>query len=327
MTQPQKLGSTARERCQLLGLNSSGSDQARTTSIPGLCTAIVMVLLSVTALTVLPIRTWAEEPPAKPQTKPELPFKPGANWMRLTVDHEVWIDLKKKELLVGGRVCLREGMLEMFACPKGTKEHEAVVAANTAARYAHAGLVALGAKPGPPVQFQPEYKPAQGTEIEITVIWKDQQGKEHRVRAQEWVKHTKTGKALEYAWVFAGSGFWVDEQAGERYYYADGGEFICVSNFSTAMLDLPIESSDANETLMFTAFTERIPPRETRVYLLLTPKLPPAQPVKKPATEPSAAAKPVPATKSPASEETAKKPPSEAREKVPPAKKTGDDQR
>ena len=53
----------------------------------------------------------------------------------------------------------------------------------------------------------------------------------------------------------------------------DGGEFICVSNFSTAMLDLPVESSDANDGLMFSAFTDRIPPRETRVYLLLSPKL------------------------------------------------------
>ena len=69
-------------------------------------TTLAMVLLFVTALAAFPARTWAEEPTASPQSKPELPFKPGVNWMRLTVDHEVWIDLKKKELLVGGRVCL-----------------------------------------------------------------------------------------------------------------------------------------------------------------------------------------------------------------------------
>ncbi len=205
--------------------------------------------------------------------KPELPFKPGKNWLRSTLDYEVWIDLKKKQILVGGRICLREGLLEMFSCPVGTKEHEAIVSANTPARFVHAGLVAIGARPGPPVQFQPKYKPAQGTEVEVTVIWKDLKGKEHRVRAQQWVKQTKTGKALEYPWVFAGSGFWTDERTGKQYYNADGGEFICVSNFSTAMLDLPVESSDANDTLMFCAFTERIPPRGTRVYLLLTPKL------------------------------------------------------
>ena len=202
-----------------------------------------------------------------------LPFRPEKNWMSLTRDHEVWMDLQKKEILVGGRICLREGMLEMFSCPKGTKEHESIVAVNTPARYVHAALVALGAEPGPPVQFEPVYRPAQGTEVQVTVIWKDQEGKQHQVAAQEWVKQMKTGKALQYPWVFAGSGFWTDEEAGERYYYADGGEFICVSNFSTAMLDLPVRSSDANSALIFSAFSEKIPPLGTRVFLKLAPKL------------------------------------------------------
>jgi len=225
------------------------------------------------ALLGTPVSQGVAQETEQPRREPQLPFEPGRNWMALTRDHEVWIDLKAKQVLVGGRICLREGLLEMFACPKGTKEHEAIVAVNTPARYVHAGLVALGAKPGPPVQFAPVYKPAQGTEIGVTVIWKDLEGQEHRAEAQSWVKHIKSGKALTYPWVFAGSGFWRDEEAGEQFYYADGGEFICVSNFATAMLDLPVESSDANDTLMFCAFSERIPPRETRVFLLLTPQL------------------------------------------------------
>lgn len=218
----------------------------------------------------------AEKKPAQPK----LPFQPGKEWISLTQDHEVWMQLEKKRVLVGGRVCLNNGMLEMFACPQGTKEHEAIVAVNTPARYVHAGLVALGAEPGPPVRFRPEYKPAEGTEIEVQVIWKDQQGQEHRVRAQEWIKNTKTDQVLQSPWVFAGSGFWTDEKTGERFYYADGGDFICVSNFSSAMLDLPVKSSEANSTLLFSAFTERIPPIGTRVFLQLTPKLqgePPAK--------------------------------------------------
>lgn len=222
----------------------------------------------------------AREKPAKPK----LPFQPDKNWIPLTQDHEVWMNLESKRILVGGRVCLNNGMLEMFACPKGTKEHEAIVAVNTPARYVHAALVALGAEPGPPVQFRPAYKPAQGTEIEVKVIWEDQQGQEHAVRAQQWIKNTQTDQVLQYPWVFAGSGFWTDEETGERFYYADGGEFICVSNFSTAMLDLPIKSTEANSALLFSAFTERIPPLGTRVFLQLTPKLNDKQP-----TEPSPA--------------------------------------
>ncbi len=215
-----------------------------------------------------------EAPGADPEKKNEPPFQIPKTWRRVTKDYEVWIDFSKKQVIVGGQICLREGMLEMFACPKGTKEHESIVSVHSQARYVHAALVAVGAKPGPPVQFTPTYRPAQGTEVSVEVLWKNTAGEEQRTRAQEWVKHVKTGEELKYPWVFAGSGFWTDEEGKEQYYYGDGGEFICVSNFSTATLDLPVESSAANDTLMFSAFKDRIPPLETPVLLVLTPKLP-----------------------------------------------------
>ncbi|MEX0978835.1 MAG: YdjY domain-containing protein, partial [Pirellulales bacterium] len=55
-------------------------------------------------------------------------------------------------------------------------------------------------------------------------------------------------------------------------YLAESGDFICVSNFPSAMLDLPVKSSQANESLLYEAFTDRIPPVGTRVRLVLTPK-------------------------------------------------------
>jgi len=53
------------------------------------------------------------------------------------------------------------------------------------------------------------------------------------------------------------------------------------------MLDLPIESSQANNSLMFRAYTERIPPRGTPVTVLLKPKLenPPAAEEEAPTAE------------------------------------------
>ena len=73
--------------------------------------------------------------------------------------------------------------------------------------------------------------------------------------------------------MFGGSGFWTDERTGERHYQAQSGDFICVSNFPSAMLDLPIPSTDKDGSLLFEAFTERIPPLGTPVTLILTPKL------------------------------------------------------
>ena len=191
---------------------------------------------------------------------------------RLSQTGEIWLDTKRKAVVIDGQVCLREGNLEMFACPKESKEHESVVSLNCLPQDAHAGLLAAGAKPGKPVRFDPKYEPASGDVIDVFVLWRDEQGKKRQAKAQEWVKNIKTEKALAYDWVFAGSGFWKDEDTGKEHYQANGGDFICVSNFPSAMLDLPIESSMANGELMFHAFTENIPPKGTKVRVVLIPR-------------------------------------------------------
>jgi hypothetical protein len=84
------------------------------------------------------------------------------------------------------------------------------------------------------------------------------------------VRNTRTGAALDTDWVFAGSSFWTDPADGTEYYQADGGDLICVSNFPTAMLDLPVESSQSNEALLFEAFAGRVPPRGTAVELIFS---------------------------------------------------------
>jgi hypothetical protein len=214
------------------------------------------------------------------------PAASAAGLTKLSQTGAVWLDTKRKAVVVDGQVCLRAGQLEMFACPKGTKEHESIVSLNCQAQEVHAGLLAAGATPGTPVRFDPEYKPATGQIIDIYVLWKDAEGKKHQVRAQDWIKNTKTGKALEYNWVFAGSGFWKDDETGHEHYKANGGDLVCVSNFTTATLDLPVESSQANADLMFEAFTDRVPPRGTKVRVVFIPR--PAQPK---ATSDSAATK------------------------------------
>lgn len=197
--------------------------------------------------------------------------------VRLHKVYPIWTDPQGKRVVIVGEIAQRQAPLEMFACPRHTKEHEAVVVVDAPAQLAHAGLLAVGAKAGKPVQFMPKYVPANGQEIEVSVVWKDAQGKVQTARAQDWVRNVGTRKALEYPWVFAGSAFAKDEFTGKVYYQADGGDFICVSNFATAMLDLPVESSSINQELTFEAFTERIPERGTPVTLILAPK-PPQKP-------------------------------------------------
>ncbi len=270
----------------------------------------------------------------------------------------VLLDLDGKRLLLKTKVCLIEGVLEMFCCVKQTKEHESILSIDSEAYVIHTGLLALGAKPGAPVKFQPEYSPARGTRIRIFCQWTDKDGKPHREPAEKWVRNSskrffvelfddkpvglnlkedselkwdeknkelywfghmsekqrdsfwamskdeKYRKAikkffdltqprqLDSPWVFAGSGFYVDEATGTKSYLAEGGDVICVANFPSAMLDLAVKSSSEGETnLMWEAWSDRIPPRGTEVLLELVPEFD-EKPADKPAKPPEKSGKP-----------------------------------
>jgi len=237
------------------------------------------------------------EPPAEPPLPPPLVDQPE-RLQRLHPKYPVWIDPDREHVLMVGRICQRRAPLELFACLRGSKEHESVVVVDTKAYVVHAGLLAVGAEPGSPVEFVPEFKPASGTEIDVTVVWEDASGRRRRARAQDWVRdvagmysmfegvvanpfdeelnlddQSAAWKNMEYPWVFAGSQFLRDERTGQQYYQADGeGDLICVSNFPSAVLDVPIRSSDSNAALLFEAYTERIPALGTPVTLILTPR-------------------------------------------------------
>jgi hypothetical protein len=200
--------------------------------------------------------------------------KGDANIVFLSPEHDLWIDKTQHEVVMKGKVTVREGNLEMLACPAGTKDYESIVAVSTKAAPVHAALLALGAKVGHPAHYDSKtqkYSHPTGTEIGVFIRWTDDKGK-HESPAQDWVRNIKTHKALEYPWVFGGSIF-EDEGNGQKSYAADGGDFICVANFPTAMMDLPIESPKAWDDHLFEPFTDRIPPKGTAVELVLKPKL------------------------------------------------------
>ncbi|WP_437229527.1 YdjY domain-containing protein [Planctomicrobium sp. SH661] len=125
--------------------------------------------------------------PAAESPTPTPPVPAGA--VPLNPEGTILLDKAGGKLLLKTKVCLREGVLEMFICPKQTKEHESVLSLAGKAQIVHAGLLALGAKPGHPAQFQPEYVPPAGDQVEIFVNWIDAENKPHRVPAQDWVRH------------------------------------------------------------------------------------------------------------------------------------------
>lgn len=79
-------------------------------------------------------------------------------------------------------------------------------------------------------------------------------------------------RQMEATWVFAGSTFAVDEIAGHKVYLAESGDVICVANFPSALIDIAAKSSaEGQESLLFEAWTERLPPLGTEVQLEVTP--------------------------------------------------------
>ena len=180
----------------------------------------------------------------------------------------LWIDLKRKWVIVDGSVCVREGPLEMFICPAQTKEHESVLTTPIDAEAVHTSLLAIGAKTGSPVQFQPEYKRATGSVIDIVVVWVDEDQKVKASLAQDWIKKGNTRKTMQYAWVFGGSGYWKNPNTNETIYYGNDGSLVCLSNFPTATIDLPVESSNSNAARLYYANTSKIAPLKAPVRII-----------------------------------------------------------
>ncbi len=218
----------------------------------------------------------AVENPTEPKTaavvdKKQQSIEITDRWKRLG-KNQIWINETTKQVMVRGSICLTEGPLEMFACPLQTKEHESIVAVEAKSSEIHACMVALGFEPGNPVQWQPDYRPAEGPSIKIEVRWNADGEEEKAVDAKSMVRKSGTEETMDTDWVFGGSEIFVDRVDGRQVYYADSGEMICLSNFPTAMMDVPIKSSDSADGLLFEANTKAIPPKNTQVYLIMTPR-------------------------------------------------------
>ena len=199
----------------------------------------------------------------------EKAFGKPPGMVRLSKHGRVWADAKKKRIVVDGYVCLKSGQLEMFACLVGTKEHESVVSVFAKAQTVHAGLLAIGAEKGTPVKWDPQYVPPTGSEIQVIALWTDPDGTRHSTDARRWIRKLGSDEHLDFNFVFAGSSMWKDPATGKEKYLAESGDLICVSNFSTATLDVPMKSSQINDGLMFAAYTDRIPDVKTPIRLVL----------------------------------------------------------
>ncbi len=222
-----------------------------------------------------------QETPPPDNKVAEKPTPAPAEGKMVVVGPNVSLEIlpQTRRVHVYAEVCLREGGLEQLLTRKHQKEHEAILSADIDAADLHKALLLANAKPGSPVRWMPEYRAPTGTPIRVTLSYTDAKGKKVIEPARSWIRNHKTGKELDYDWVFAGSlliGNPLDKNAPKRY-LANDGDVICVANFEGAMLDLPIKSADTDADRVYDAWTERIPPLGTKVRVILEPILDPAK--------------------------------------------------
>lgn len=120
----------------------------------------------------------------------ETTAKTDDDLVALNPKRTVLLDRTGKRLLLKTTVCMDNGLLEMLVCQAGTKEHESILSIDSKSYIVHAGLLALGAKVGKPVEFVPEFAPPTGEELDIFVTWKDKRGKVQRKPVNQWIRHS-----------------------------------------------------------------------------------------------------------------------------------------
>ena len=190
------------------------------------------------------------------------------------------VDLARRQVAIDANVCLRIGFLEVLLCRRATKdcaskEHESILRTDARAADIHAGLMLLGLRRGKPAELMPAregqpavWLPPRGPEVKLLLRWKDKAGKQHEADPVKWLAGPKGGKPIApKKWVFVGSdilpdgGYWADTS----------GDIISVSNFASAVIDVPFKSTSVNDFLEFTANTAAIPPKGTPVEVIIIP--------------------------------------------------------
>jgi hypothetical protein len=184
-----------------------------------------------------------DEPAAPPANGVTSETPVAAAPVPLNPAQTVFLDLPNKRLLLKTRVVLREGILEMFVCKAQTKEHESVLSIDADAYLIHAGLLALGAQPGTPARFDETFHPPTGQRIDIYVTWTDEEGIEHRERAQTWMRHV-TRRYYEHPLEALPEGVSVDRDKTELRYDARNKFLIWFGPMTEAQRDELLSHSD-----------------------------------------------------------------------------------
>ncbi len=200
------------------------------------------------------------------------------------------MNFEQRSLDIESQICLDQGLLELVACTKDSKEHESIVVIDAKPKHIHTALLLLGAKPGNPAlrkQVGETEKrwvdiPPRGDPIEVFLVIKNSKKEWVERPISEFIqpsdestdekfeKNSKK-KKFEHSFVFSGSHYLSKE---EKYICDLSGHVISISTFGDELLCLPeIQSRDAG-LLQWKINSSYLPPKGTKVTLRLKIKKP-----------------------------------------------------
>jgi len=186
---------------------------------------------------------------------------------------QVRVNLAKRQVAFDAEVCLREGVLEFMIVEWKTKTHESLLHTQAKSSHVHAGLLMLGLTQGKPARWAGQelgamFLPPAGAGVSMEFQWTGSDGKVHSMPAGKWLAGPE-GQQIEAPdrWIFVGSDILPDG----RYWAEVDGEMVSLTNFASAVLDVPFRSSSANAERGFYAAVNEIPPVGTKVRVVLTP--------------------------------------------------------
>jgi len=209
---------------------------------------------------------------AEPAGKAPAAGAPDASAKKVVAIGSVEVDLLQRQVRFDAEVCLRQGVLEFFVVAWRTKTHESILHTKAKPEHLHAGLLMLGLAPGKPARWSGQdegarFLPPAGAEVAIELLWKDKNARAKRCQVGEWLRGAENRKCRHVdKWVFVGSQVLPDG----RYWASLDGELISLSNFASAIIDVPFQSSNANEAREFFANTKAIPDVGTKVRVVLS---------------------------------------------------------
>lgn len=240
----------------------------RTVAFRRASAVFTLALLGILALGCSP------EPDPEPSPAAPVPAKQADKPVRkVEIAQNIYLEVQgdRRRVLVSGSICLQRGALELLMCRKDTKEHEAILTADVDARMLKQALILSNAKEGSPVKFDPKYQPAKGQAIRITVQY-EEKGKIVSANTKEWIRNANNKQTLSHDWVFAGSRLIPNPLNPKKtIFLANDGDLVCVSNFESALLDLPIRSTKDASDLVWEANSDKIPPVGTKVTVIFEP--------------------------------------------------------